>query len=135
MDLRLRRLVKDYQEAVSAALKLMTQSQISLPTSNVAWACSDLPQVGVLEGDVKYFKHGYGCAVHLPSGVVDFDFGEHGETDGFDLWRLNNFAEDRLLAYGFASESELKACFAGAVEAGAIRYSGYILHYLVEPDV
>jgi hypothetical protein len=32
-----------------------------------------MPQVGVLHGGVKYIKHGFGCAVHLKGGEVDFD--------------------------------------------------------------
>jgi hypothetical protein len=78
---------------------------------------------------VRYYKHGYGCAVHLPTGTVDFDFGEHGEIDGFDVWRLSNYAGRRLSAYGIASDDELKKVFDVAVKDGALVYSGYILYY------
>jgi len=41
------------------------------------------PQLGfivqvLIAGGIRYFKHGYGCAVSLPAGKVDFDFGEQG---------------------------------------------------------
>lgn len=90
------------------------------------WACNGIPQTGLLPGEVKYFKHGYGCAVHLRGGTVDFDFGEKGETDGFDAWRLCAFAEGTLRQYEFHSEEELVACFKAEVAAGSIVYSGYI---------
>ncbi len=61
---------------------------------------------------------------------MDFDFGAEGQTNGFDLWRLSCFAEDKLSVYRFTSEEELKHVFEESVRAGEIVYSGYILHYL-----
>ncbi len=130
MDQRLATLIDDYIASVSSAVKLLKESGIARPSSNTEWACNGIPQTGVLSGGVKYFKHGYGCAVHLRGGTVDFDFGEKGEINGFDTWRLSGFAEGRLDQYGFSSEKELEACFKAEVTAGALVYSGYILHYL-----
>lgn len=132
MDQRLSELIKDYLVSVSKAVQLLEQGGISQPRSNTEWACDDLPQTGILPGGVKYYKHGYGCAVHLKDGTVDFDFGENGEINGFDTWRLTCFAHGKLLWYGFESEDELKMCFNAAVAAGELRYSGYILYYLRE---
>jgi hypothetical protein len=64
---------------------------------------------------VRYFRHGYGCAVELHTGKVDFDFGEKGEIDGFDLWRLSRLADGRLASFGFGSEKELERAFDEAV--------------------
>ncbi|MCY4747319.1 hypothetical protein NYO99_20270 [Pelomonas sp. UHG3] len=130
MDKRLAILIDDYTASVSFAVGLLEQGGIGRPNSNTEWACNGIPQTGVLPGGVKYFKHGYGCAVHLKSGTVDFDFGENGQIDGFDVWRLSGFAEGKLGQYGFQSEKELEACFKAEVVAGALVYSGYILHYL-----
>ena len=63
---------------------------------------------------------------------VDFDFGEHGEIDGFDAWRLVGFAGSRLSEYGFPSEASLNECFKAEVAAGSLVYSGYILHYIAD---
>ena len=98
------------------------------------WACLDIPQQGELSGGVKYFKHGYGCAVHLPSGTVDFDFGEQGQITGFDAWRLIGFAAGGLGAYGFSSEQDIKNDFQASVEAGEIVSSNFILCYLAAVD-
>lgn len=85
-----------YLSSVSSAVKLLEEAGIVRPDSNTAWASSDIPQTGVLANGVKYFKHGYGCAVHLKGGSVDFDFGEKGEITGFDIWRLIGFAGELL---------------------------------------
>lgn len=100
------------------------------PATNTEWVGLNIAHIGKLEGGISYRKHGYGCEVALPSGNVDFDFGENGEIDGFDTWRLISFAGERLNAYGFSNEVELKKHFDEAVSAGSLVYSGYILHYI-----
>ena len=130
MDSRLATLINDYISAVSFAVILLEQNGIARPESNTAWACNGIPQIGILQEGVKSFKHGYGCAVHLKSAPVDFDFGENGEIDGFDIWRLAGFAKGRLDQYGFKSEKELDVCFKAEIDAGSLVYSGYILYYL-----
>ena len=94
---------------------------------------SAIPSRGDLGGGVCYHKHGYGFAVHARSWHVDFDFGDAGQIDGFDAWRLASFAGGKLAKYGFASVDELRCAFAAAVDACELRYSGYILYYLADP--
>jgi hypothetical protein len=134
MNTNLARLIYDYQSAVREAIAAMRGSGIELPASNADWAANGIPQRGMLKGDIPYFKHGYGCSIELPSGAVDFDFGEQGEIDGFDTWRLASFAGPGLSEYGFASKAALNDCFKAEVEAGRLVYSGYILHYLAPPN-
>jgi hypothetical protein len=130
MDSRLFTLVNDYQAVVRRAVELLAASGIELPTSNTSWAGLDIPQNGELNGQIRYYKHGYGCAVYFPNEVVDFDFGANGEIDGFDAWRLLGFAGARLCRYGFSSEEELKSAFNVAVQCGDLQFSGYLLYYL-----
>ena len=132
MNNQLAILIRDYQASVGAAVDLMQRSGIPRPLSNTDWVGADIPQRGELEGGVRYFKHGYGCAVSLPSGTVDFDFGDRGEIDGFDAWRLAGFAGDKLPDYGFTDENAIKECIKEEVAAGALVYSGYILYYLAD---
>ena len=56
------------------------------------WRDAGIPQTGKA-GDVRYYFHGIGAAVHLPDGAIDFDFGHDGRTDGFNAWQLAAFAE------------------------------------------
>lgn len=130
MNSGLARLIADYQTSVSDAVTLLKKSGIPLPTSNTEWTGVDIPSRGVLDGGVPYFKHGYGCAVHLPDGAVDCDFGPNGEIDGFDSWRLLSYAGTKLSEYGFDDDAALKASFKLEVETGSLVYSGYILYYV-----
>lgn len=50
-----------------------------------------------------YCKQGFGCAVDGPTWSVDFDFGDEGQIDGSDVWRLYAFARKRLADYEFDS--------------------------------
>jgi len=132
MNNQLANLICDYQASVGAAVDMMQRSGIPRPPTNTDWVGTDIPQHGELEGGIRYFKHGYGCAISLPTGAVDFDFGEHGEIDGFDAWRLASFAGAKLSEYGFADEDALNECFKAEVAAGSLVYSGYILYYLAD---
>ena len=128
MNPNLARLIADYQQRVRTAVALMQASGIARPSTHTDWVATLIPRE--LKGGIRCFKHGYGCKVALPEGSVDFDFGAHGENDGFDTGRLADFAGARLADYGFASEDALRACFDAEVAAGALVYSGYILYYV-----
>lgn len=130
MDSRLHSLIVDYLAAVARAVNLLKEGGIAMPESNLAWACNGLPHKGILPSGVPYFKHGYGCGVEFETGLVDFDFGQSGETNGFDFWRLACFAGDRLSQYTFTSKEDLRECFQSAVESGAFVSSTYMLYYL-----
>ncbi|UOD32160.1 hypothetical protein INH39_11090 [Massilia violaceinigra] len=130
MNKNLKNLISNYQASVRAAVDIMQRSGIPLPTTSSDWINTDIPGRGELEGGIAYFKHGFGCHVNLPAGPVDFDFGERGETDGFDLWRLVKFAGPALATYGFATQDEVKECFEAAVNSGSLVSSGYILYHV-----
>lgn len=130
MDKRLIRLIKEYVDAINAAVLQLRASGIPIPNSDVEWATNGIQQSGVLDGGGRYYKHGYGCAVHSTDCVVDFDFGAEGQTNGFDCWRLAGFAGDRLGKFGFMTVDELKTVFDEATASGELRSSGYMLYYL-----
>ena len=111
MNPHLHRLIRDYQASVRMALQKPQASGIRMPTSAMDWAGMDLPLPGMLEDGIRYYKHGIGCAVWLPSRTVDFDFGEHGEADGFNRGRIAQFAMPNLAAYGFETPEAVKAAF------------------------
>ena len=108
MDPGLRKLIDDYNAAVARAVRELKMAGIQLPDSNRGWALNGMPQRGVLLSGATYAKHGYGCHVEFPDGAVDFDFGDSGETDGFDGWRLWRYAEPRSDIYGPTSYGSLE---------------------------
>lgn len=122
-------LIREYQVKVHEALVLMHRSGIRMPSSRVEWIATSTPQKNLLDGDITYIKHGAGCTVYLSDGEVDFDFGNHGEINGFDLWRLSLFAGEKLSTYGFDSQDNLKMCFETAVSEGhLVRLDDYLFY-------
>jgi hypothetical protein len=132
MDHRLKHLIDEYLGSVRLAIALLEEAGVPRPASNHAWVNNGIPGTGELRGGVTYRKHGYGCEVGLASGSVDFDFGRTGQIDGFDVWRLADFAGDRLPAFGFISRDELDHAFNNEVRSGRILKSDYMLHYVAE---
>src|SRR5579863_3535448 len=118
MDSRLAKLIADYQSRVSDAVAMLGEAGIPRPASNTEWAASDAPEQGSLTDGFTYHKHGFGCAVAGPSWGVDFDFGDKGEIDGFDIWRLCAFARERLSEYGFESDEEIELAVRRVAETG-----------------
>ncbi|WP_420484127.1 DUF6896 domain-containing protein [Burkholderia cepacia] len=107
MSDKFRRLIIEYKNAILESLVVMQRSGIRMPASSYDWVYMEIPMGGELEGGGCYRKHGVGCDVHLPEKSVDFDFGENGEIDGFDAWRLAEFAGMNLRKYGFNTAEEL----------------------------
>lgn len=132
MDEKLQRLIADYQTNVRRAVALMHRSGIKMPYSAFAWVQTDIPHRGILDDGVPYFKHGAGCEVIFETVPVDFDFGENGEIDGFDLWRLTRFAAHGLQDYGFNTPDEVEQAFDAAKTSGELLYSGNCLYYLAK---
>jgi hypothetical protein len=132
MDKKLKHLVFDYQASVRTAVEVMQRSGIPLPLTCENWVETDIPKHGELEDGIRYFKHGHGCKVYLTTGPVDFDFGRLGEIDGFDVWRLVNFAGSKLADYGFETNAAVEESFRAAVKSGSLVSSGYILYYVTD---
>jgi hypothetical protein len=133
LDPRLSQLISDYQARIADALLLLKESGVTLPTSNTEWVGIDVPE-NVKGAEIRFHKHGFGCAVITPRWSVDFDFGDKGQIDGFDLDRLKWFALKRLSEYDFLDESEVNRAFEAAKLAGELVYSGNILFYLARKD-
>lgn len=130
IDARLKRLIDDYRVAVRQAVTALEANGIPRPKSTAEWVAYDVPQTGELSGGGKYFIHGFGCTVKSPDTYVDFDFGEQGQIDGFDCYRMSDFARERLVSeYAISDGDELKRIFDDACHAGELVDSGYILWY------
>jgi hypothetical protein len=53
-----------------------------------------IPQLGEIEGGVKFNFHGGGCFFEFDNGTIDIDFGPAGRCDGFDEFRLYDFLKN-----------------------------------------
>lgn len=130
MDKQLFTLIRSYIDAVARATNLLQASGIKLPTSCADWAAAPVIPCGTLGGGFRYQKHGYGCDVTGDGWSVDFDFGDEGQIDGFDEWRLVIFLTENPQATEVTTIEHLSNSFRAAVEAGEIVYSGRHLYYL-----
>ncbi|UST97126.1 DUF6896 domain-containing protein [Pseudomonas siliginis] len=63
------------------------------------WRSKAIKRCGRVTRGVKYELHGIGCRINLSTGSVDFNYGPNGEINGFDVWRLYNFARERPSKY------------------------------------
>jgi len=91
-------LIDRFRKAQDIAVDaLIHKLNIPLPETNRAWPfyCAEngLHQTRELNG-IGIYAHGYGIELKIDSLTIDFDWGENGEPDGFDGWRLYNFNTD-----------------------------------------
>ncbi len=126
MDPRLAGLISEYQTKVRIATAVLQAAGIPLPESNRAWVDTRIAD-GCLPHGFRCFKHGCGCFVEGPDWSVDFDFGDHGEVDGFDSWRLRRFVGSPTL-FGFRNGEDIERAMGDAEEAGEIRRRGNLFY-------
>jgi hypothetical protein len=127
MDESLRQLIDQYRSAVRHAIHLMLGAGIRLPETNMRWVSQQIPSPYPLAGEGVLRKHGFGCEVRWSGGSVDFDFGENGEVDGFDEWRLWKYCQSNTYGSMFSTEADLKAAVQEAVNEKLIRQKGRLL--------
>ena len=95
------------------------------------WRQAGLSQTGFVDDarTTPYHFHGVGCRVVTTWGAIDWDFGYEGRIDGFDLWRLRQFAQHDTTDFPeFADKKTLEATFTAAVQKGII-HSPFRDHY------
>lgn len=130
---RLIQLIHEYQSRVQEAVELFEfYKGLKQPQHPQNCQSSEIPQSGYLDSSeqIYYFIHGYGCCVRLPSGSVDWDFGQEGQIDGFDVWRLYAFVERGTQNFPeFRDKKVLTTVFAEAESKGLFHKSDYILYY------
>lgn len=93
---QLDKLIGEFRAAQDIAVKALVENlKLPRPKTNVEWwAISvkhDLAKWNEVEG-IRYKSHGFGVEVTIGDVTCDFDWGPKGEADGFDAWRLYNFA-------------------------------------------
>jgi hypothetical protein len=131
MDLRLRKLLDSYIDAVAECVDQLVIAGAKLPSKDYEWPPDGFKPSGKLPDGRTYRCHGVGCEIKSTKGrLVDFDFGENGEIGGFSLSPLLKFVGDKPKKYGFASRDEISVAFNDAITE--FHFSGYTLYYLSE---
>ena len=129
----LKQLINDYLSDVKMGASLI-EKQLGEENNIKDWN-NYIPRSGTLSDTINYQFHGIGCLFEFEDYDVDFDFGENWRIDGFDLWRLSLYVEERPSKYlKYNDKSKLKQDFEQAIEQGVIYKSKSVhdnLYYLV----
>lgn len=133
------KLINDYQDAVKFGVGQM-QKEFNTTQLLRGWKSKTIPKNGVLNSGVEYDFHGVGCLLTINNLNVDFDFGPDDRYDGFDLWRLGCFVDERPELYRqyFKDRSLIKDDFQELIENGVIIrpnwFPGSSLYYFAETN-
>ncbi|HYH65496.1 MAG TPA: hypothetical protein VD866_12440 [Urbifossiella sp.] len=104
---------------------------VRLPHSPEEWVtiCGEtgLYNVRWING-VEVYSHGYGIELSFGGLTIDFDWGEFGEADGFDVWRLWNFARLNPCDEPCPEHAEAKTWIEAAVAAGHLTQDRYLCY-------
>jgi hypothetical protein len=84
-------LIFDFLTAVEDSLVLL-ERQFGSRSLLALWREKKIEQRGELRHGISYQLHGKGCMIEYPEFCIDFDYGPNERTDGFDAWRLYNYA-------------------------------------------
>ena len=91
-------LISDFLDEVESSLVLF-EKKFGSRSLHQLWREKKIPQRGEIFDGISYQLHGNGCMVEFPDHCVDFDFGPEERTDGFDSWRLYNYATEHSEKY------------------------------------
>jgi hypothetical protein len=135
MNVALHTVIRAFQADVQRALALFREHlglDVIFP-----WRSHGLTRIGHITHGHHYAFHGKGCRVHLgPNLHIDWDFGNNGRADGFDLWRLQRFLDERPNLQQMLPPAELEELLDEAVRSGEIvspwRSSGDWLYYVAD---
>jgi hypothetical protein len=81
------------------------------------------------EHNIKIFPHGFGLSYQDEDVYIDFDFGEYGESNGFDVNRLWFFLETNKIKSVFTNKNQITKVVDFELTSEAIEFSGYINYY------
>lgn len=85
-------LIRNFRYVQDRGVELLgAKFGIPIPDSNRAWFvyCHETGLYARSEQDGALINaHGYGIAIETDDLCIDFDWGDNGEADGFDAWRL-----------------------------------------------
>jgi len=121
MRRHLRDLIALFLRKVSEAESLLREGlELEEPRR---WRQAGVPRTGRV-GEFRYSFHGSGCCFEFGELSVDYDYGDGGRIDGFDLWRLTIFGEQLEEFAFYISSGAIRRDFEASIASGAIRKSG-----------
>jgi hypothetical protein len=121
MNEHLKKLITLFLQKVSEAEEILKKKyNIDTP---MHWKQNGLPRRGAFD-IYEYYFHGIGCRFNFGELSVDYDYGDQGRINGFDLWRLTIFGEQLKEFKPYIETGALKSDFESCIESGEINTSG-----------
>ena len=131
MNPQLDGLIQRFRDAQDAGVRALTeQLRVPKPASNMEWpvVCIDHKiDRRCRLNDIDVYTHGYGVELNIGDLTIDFDWGENGEPDGFDAWRLYNFTFDNGGSDSYTHD-KIQEWIDAAVAAGELTKSGFLYY-------
>jgi hypothetical protein len=117
-------LIRRFRDAQDRGVAVLTeQLEFPLPNSNREWFhfCNSqgLYEARTIKG-IGFYAHGYGIELALEGTTIDFDWGDAGEADGFDAWRLWKFIGDNNVDIKIHDYSQIDEWLEQAYHAGEL---------------
>ncbi|MDH5354649.1 MAG: hypothetical protein OEY09_09430 [Gammaproteobacteria bacterium] len=127
MNDQLHKLINFFLQNVLKAEELMKgKLNVDQP---MCWRHNKTPRTGTID-KYTYEFHGIGCCFDFGDISVDYDYGDQGRIDGFDLWRLTIFGEQIKDFQSYVESGKIKIDFKECIEAGEIVQSSAKDDYL-----
>lgn len=112
-----------------AVVFLVDVAKVPWPESTLDWALRIRENAcqATLPLGAKLRPHGYGIEVVTENLNVDFDWGDKGEPDGFDGWRLYRFSIENCPQVA-CTHAQLNELLASALAEGSLVKSGSLYY-------
>ncbi len=130
MDPLLDDLIGRFRLAQDAAVAFLVDVvKMPWPDSNRdwSWRIRELTPEIILPSGTTLHPHGYGIRVISENLNVDFDWGDNGEPDGFDGWRLYWFSLENCPQIT-CTHTQLNELLESAVAEGVLVNSGSLYY-------
>lgn len=112
-------LIKEYISTAEKAVGMLrnTYNVVDLLS---AWRQGIIPSMGQMPSGLCFQFHGIGCTFESNEVAVDVDFGPNGRCDGFDAWRLLEFARNGRIKEDGITLEQIRTGLVQLQEAGIV---------------
>ena len=124
MDQELKRVIGLFNSAQAKAVEILENSfGCPRPTTSddFIFRCIPVIRAANYESDgYRIRPHGIGMEININGTTVDFDFGQNGQFNGFDPWRLYEFLQANKIKSSISDEEQMEVLFSSAISGGHI---------------
>jgi hypothetical protein len=124
MDPELERIIGMFNAAQLKAVEILEAAfNCPRPTTSDDFIFRCVPVIRASNyeaGGYKIRPHGIGMEINIDGTKIDFDFGQNGQFNGFDSWRLYEFVQKNRIKSLIRCEEEMDKLVKSAVAGGYI---------------